>query len=319
MSDSGHIARIRPFRLTLCLGLILLAHVSSVAVAEELIVIGDVKQTYFQSFLAGLSDDADIAKRYGDPVTVDIAGIAALEKRKATSTIVTIGNSAARRIHSLNKSGLIVHALMTEGMLDEFRKENACIECSHAVLLVEQPVERYLVAIKAALPGKSRLGIVYGPQSERHAPQMHMLAQRYGLSLVEKNISEQSELRVALTELLPQVDVLLALPDQMVVNSDTARTLILDTYLHSVALVGYSSSMVKAGALMAIHSTPSQLGKQTASLLLKNKSDASHSGKGYIYPDDFDVSINYQVARVLGISLPDEAVLRQAVMQQGAQ
>lgn len=283
----------------------------------ELVVVGDSEQAYVQAFVAELSAARQITERYGKPLVLGMTAPEVATKIATAKAVVTVGNEAAKRYHPLVEQGVMVHALMTEGYVDRLKAAGECSVRNHAVLLIEQPVTRYLAAIKTALPGRVRLGVIYGPQSARHAKDVRQAAQAYGFVLIEDEIGQQEELTPALTRLLPQIDVLLALPDQVVVNANTARTLILDTYLRGVALVGYSQSMVKAGALLAIHSTPQQLGKQTAELVTQLATAPTNAGEKDIYPTQFEVSINYQVARVLGLDLPDEEVLRQRLVQQG--
>lgn len=318
MPNFGHIVRRRPARLLRWLSAVALGClVVSAPRAAELVVIGDIDQQYFQSFVTEFARTPGIANRYGKPLVADLADADTSGKIASAKVVVTVGNEAARLYHPQGERGVMVHALMTEGHVARLKAAGECGERNHAVLLVEQPVARYLAAIKTALPGRNRLGVLYGPQSLRHQQDVQRLAKELGLTLVELSIGREDELGTALSDVLPRIDVLLALPDQVVVNANTARTLILDTYLRGVALVGYSNSMVKAGALMAIHSTPQQLGQQTATIVTQLTSSAVVAGEKDIYPAHFDVSINYQVARILGVDLPDEAVLRERILSQG--
>ena len=117
----------------------------------------------------------------------------------------------------------------------------------------------------------------------------------------------------ALEKLLGEVQVLLTLPDSTVVNSKTAKTLILNAYLRRIPIVGYSRAFVKAGALLAVHSTPQELGRQAGEVLARALGPQATRLPLTAHPSYYSVSVNYQVARALDIDLPTEDELLKAL------
>jgi ABC-type uncharacterized transport system substrate-binding protein len=121
-------------------------------------------------------------------------------------------------------------------------------------------------------------------------------------------ISDYINIIDALNSSLTNSNVLLALPDASVYNAKTIKSILLTTYRHRVPLIGFSESFVRAGALAAISSSTAQLGKQIAELIIKHYSN-NKINNHYLYPEYFDVVINKDVAKSLGITIPDGSLL----------
>ena len=99
---------------------------------------------------------------------------------------------------------------------------------------------------------------------------------------------------------------MLAVADPAVFNSATVSNVLLASYRAKLGVYGFSPSYVKAGALVAVYSTPAQIGVHTADTvraLLRGSAVPALQ-----YPADFTVSVNEHVARSLGLSL-NETVL----------
>jgi len=120
----------------------------------------------------------------------------------------------------------------------------------------------------------------------------------------------------ALQSLLPESDVLLAIPDPVAVNASTIYGLLLTSYRAQVPVVGFSEGLVKAGALLGLFSTASQQGKQGAEIATRIL-----AGDGGLpapqYPKYFTVRANYSVARSLGLRLEEEAALAATLAPRG--
>ena len=66
----------------------------------------------------------------------------------------------------------------------------------------------------------------------------------------------------ALKQVLEDAEVLLALADAQIYNSNSLQNILLTSFRARVPLVAFSPAYVRAGALMAVHVTPTQLGAQ---------------------------------------------------------
>ncbi|MDO9189477.1 MAG: ABC transporter substrate binding protein, partial [Sulfurimicrobium sp.] len=110
---------------------------------------------------------------------------------------------------------------------------------------------------------------------------------------------------------LADSDVLLAVPDPLVFNKGTVQSLLLTTYRYQDPVIGFSHAYVKAGALASVHTMPEQVGRQAADVILRTLGSRPAWLPPPENPKYFSVSVNYQVARSLGLSIGDETVLLQ--------
>jgi ABC-type uncharacterized transport system substrate-binding protein len=181
---------------------------------------------------------------------------------------------------------------------------------NYSAIFLDQPLARQANLIVAALPGRQRIGVLYSNAQGELAQLTQVLKERK-LGLYEQAVSPALPLHEALQNLLKDSEVLLALPDAEIYNSSTIRNILLATYRSSIPLIGFSSGYVKAGALCAIYSTPEQLAAQAASLIKKfSETQAIPSAQ---YPHEFEVAVNEQVARSLGLRLKSAAGLQDVV------
>ena len=124
-------------------------------------------------------------------------------------------------------------------------------------------------------------------------------------------LSGDGDLFSSLQTLLPNVDALLLFPDPLVVNRSSLQNLMLTTYRQRVPVVGYSQNLVDAGALVAVYSTPQQIGQQVAESIQRMLSARHWELPPPAYPKYFTIKTNSSVARSLDIEVPSEAVLAQ--------
>jgi hypothetical protein len=102
-----------------------------------------------------------------------------------------------------------------------------------------------------------------------------------------------------------QTEVLLALPDGEVYNPENIRNILLSTYRHKQAVIGFSADMVKAGALATTYSEIEDVNAQVAEVA------ASFVATGQLQPPQFPryfrTIVNEGVARSLDVSVDDSA------------
>lgn len=176
---------------------------------------------------------------------------------------------------------------------------------SVSAVYIDQPPGRQLELIRLALPAARNVGILAGADSRSQVSALEKAAKERGFNLVTAEAGRDN-LFAALQSLLPDIDLLLAQPDPAVFNSQTAASILTASYRRHRPLFGFSPAWVKAGALLALYSTPAQIGVRGAELLrpaLQGKPLPPPQ-----WPREFMVSVNRDVARSLGMAL-DEAKL----------
>jgi hypothetical protein len=102
-----------------------------------------------------------------------------------------------------------------------------------------------------------------------------------------------------------QTDVLLALPDSTVYNTDNFRNILLSTYRRKQGVIGFSGDMVRAGALATTYSEIEDINAQVAEAAAGYLAGGELAPPGF--PRYFRTVVNEGVARSLDIAV-DAAV-----------
>lgn len=176
-----------------------------------------------------------------------------------------------------------------------------------SAIFLDQPLARQIRLIAAILPDKRRIGVLFDSFPKDELIQLRQQISRQGLTLHELAINPALPLHDALQEVLQDSEVLLALPDSTVYNSSTLRNILLATYRSGVPLIGFSSGYVKAGALCAVFSTQAQIAVQAA-MAIQQFWETSTLPVAQ-YPQLFEVMVNEQVGRSLGLNIKSPAEL----------
>jgi hypothetical protein len=229
--------------------------------------------------------------------------------------IIAVGTAALKGMQDLyvrdatppSLLAILVPRLAFERMADPVRVRAGSV----SAVILDQPPARQLDLIRLALPDARSVGILVSGQSKAHAPALEAAARERGLQLASA-VVEPGGLYPALQTLLPDIDVLLALPDPLVFNSQTAGNILTAAYRRHVPLIGFSPAYVKAGALLALYSTPAQVGTRGGEML--RQALAGRPLPPPQSPREFTLEVNQNVARSLGLAF-DESRLGEQLRQ----
>jgi hypothetical protein len=174
-----------------------------------------------------------------------------------------------------------------------------------SAVLLDQPLKRQMALLKRALPERRRLGVLLGLQTGDLLPALQREARGAGFSLASQSVAAREEIYPVLKQVLDESDVLLAVPEPDIYNATTLQHILLTTYRGRVPVVAFSAAYVKAGAVLALYSTPAQVMQRAGEMILNWQ-----AGRGLPSPQsprDFSVAINPRVAASLGLSLDTSA------------
>lgn len=177
-----------------------------------------------------------------------------------------------------------------------------------SAIYLNQPWERQLDFLRAALPERRRIGLLYAPDARIDVEGLRQHIVRRGGSLVALPVGSAEKLFPSLESVLDGSDLLLAVPDRAIYNSTNIRNILLVSYRKGVPLIGLSQSYVNAGALCAVFSTAEQIAEQAGATVTSFSRNKRLPGTQY--PADFTIAANQQVARSLGIDLPSAETIR---------
>ncbi len=228
-----------------------------------------------------------------------------------SNLIITLGTRAAKIVADSSINIPTLYTLLPESI---FNKLPNCCSLNRSAIFLNQPLDRQINLIRTALPKHKRLGVIYGPSSRYAEPHIKVLAKQAGLQLESVTVDSRAGVGAALRRLLKRIDVLLALPDPEVYSKKTVFNVLLSSYHNGVPVVGFSKGYVKAGALLALYSTPEQIGRHMAEVVQQYFSSGQQQLPPPQYPEDFSVLINESVAHSFKIRLADEALLRNLVL-----
>lgn len=222
--------------------------------------------------------------------------------------MVALGTDAAMTLARARLKSPVLSALIPRGSFERVLRESGRkVSAQFNALYLDQPMQRQLSLIRLALPDAKRLGILLGPDSGLNSLVLRPLASANGLVLKEGRLDANISFFTTLQSVLENSDVLWALADPMVFNSNNIQNILLATIRFKVPVVAFSPAYVRAGALLALYTTPTQAGVQAAQWVL-GALDNRVLPELPLEPDNFEISGNEQVARVLNLSLDVKAL-----------
>jgi putative ABC transport system substrate-binding protein len=225
---------------------------------------------------------------------------------------VALGSEATNLLLDTSFTAPVLSALVPRRSFERMLQVHGRVASDKlSAIYLDQPLTRHLSLIKQVFPQAKRLGVLWGPDSMLSASHLKAVASASGMSLREARVTGDTGVFAGLNEVLGDSDVFLALADPLVFNGTSIQNILLATFRAGVPMVAFSPAYVRAGALMALYTSPAQAGGQAADLVANVL-----AGKGLpeqaIEPNDFEVGVNQHVARSLGLTL-DGAALRLAL------
>ncbi|MGZ8095501.1 MAG: ABC transporter substrate-binding protein [Methylosarcina sp.] len=166
--------------------------------------------------------------------------------------------------------------------------------------------------IKKFFPEHKKIAIFFNPEENIGTiREARLIAEHQGLDLIPIPVETPKELPYALDQLKSNVEILLAIPDEIAMSSKTAKEVLLASFRNRVPLIGLSDNWVKSGAFYALSWDYDDLGRQCAI-----QSDTLIKGvpiqKVPIeYPRKTTYSINAKIAQHMNIEI-SEALLKNA-------
>jgi len=177
---------------------------------------------------------------------------------------------------------------------------------AYSAVVLDQPLARQLALIRRALPQTQRVGVLAGPLTRPFVHDLKQAARPLGMTVhPSPAIDAVEDIYPALQQTLEATDVILALPDPLIYNPGSLQNILLTTYRARKPLVAYSPAYVRAGAILAVYSTPAQVARSAAEMLRHWQ-----PGRGLPPPQsprEFEVAMNARVTASLGLPVDPAA------------
>lgn len=219
-----------------------------------------------------------------------------------TEIILAVGSRACERMLSLYYPNTHLICTFLPSATFQRLKSKLLPRNSHAAvsaIFIDQPLSRQVRLARLIAPDARVLGSALGENNLdlRHELRRSARSEDFTLSLVE--LAQKDNPVERLTPVIEHSDLFLVIPDSSVFNRAVSKWLLYLSLRHKVPVIGFSASYTNAGATASVHSSPEQIGRQSAewvNRLLQGQAIPSVS-----YPYYFDISVNPIAARTLDI------------------
>ncbi len=232
---------------------------------------------------------------------------------QATLTIA-LGIKATNQAERFQQAGKQLHAMLPYMAHPvPHANENGSI----ADIYIDQPYIRYFDLIQATIPRARRVGLLIHESNLDQIDNLTKTASQQDFTLKTSVITNERDVGEAISYLLNDIDVLLALPDSRIHNSQTISHILTTAYRNSIPVIGFSSAYVKAGATAAVYTSLDDISNQVADTVLEflaNGYVKNHSQQAKY----FSVAFNFEVARSLGLPPISPSEIKHIISEGGS-
>lgn len=176
-------------------------------------------------------------------------------------------------------------------------------------IAVRAPPAPQLSALRSIMPGRQRIGVLYDEdQTGAFVRDAIKAADQQGLKLLPAAVRRQEDVPILLRQLLPKIDVLWIVQDQVVVSEATIPVLLESSQSAKVPIFTFSTTLVQQGALGALVLDPWSVGQQAARLSLARLRDSSAFAGSIEAPEHSQWALNLKSAAGFGLSLSSDII-----------
>lgn len=163
---------------------------------------------------------------------------------------------------------------------------------------------------RAILPGLRRVGLLVAAEDLPRARALRELAAGQRVEVLVRE-AEPGLLARQVGEVAPSADLLLAPADPRLYSRDNLRPVLLAAYRQNRVFIGPTPAWVKAGSLASLYASPETLAADVADAVRAWQQAGRWPAPAPA--SRFDVLTNPQVARSLGLRLPDIPALTRSL------
>jgi ABC-type uncharacterized transport system substrate-binding protein len=296
-------------RLLAVLAMVFVAGGASAAPQGEIIVVLSRDDDAYREVAQAMLTELDRQNRPNLPIRVlslqELPSQYEQMLARAPALWVSVGSQAASDLANRRPAAPILHTLIPRQVWEALPRP---AHSRDSALFLDQPLSRELQLVRIALPGRTRIGAITGPTTRKLGDELRAAARRLRLQIQIETIDRPEALLPALNLIVEESQVLISVADPLVFAPSTIHHILLTTYRHRVPVLGLSRTYVDAGALMAVHSTPDDIGRQLGEIIGRLP-----AGRVVLpapqHPKYYSVSVNPRVASSLGLTLEEEPVL----------
>lgn len=252
----------------------------------------------FKKQLAELQLNATLTERVVSQLNGDNAKLAAEITADKPDLIFTVGGEA---------SELAAQSTTTIPIIATLILKNALFKTANMTgVNLTYPWPTQLQWLKKFFPEQKRIAVLYNPaENTRTAQELKKEAEYAGLELTAITVETPKQLPYALEQLAKDIEVLLAIPDEVAMSPKTAKEVLLASFRNRVPLIGLSDNWVKSGALYALSWDYDDLGRQCGLQAQQLLNGAPVQKVPSETPRKIAYSINSKIAEHMNITVPE--------------
>lgn len=171
--------------------------------------------------------------------------------------------------------------------------------------LYAEPAPAKQVRLGQLLTGRKRVSVFYSDRSD------YLKDQLQDNQLIK---TQKAQIRKALSR-LQHVDAVVAIPDATIWNKQSFKTAALSLYRQNKALIGFSQTLVKAGAVASLYYEDADYLNEFIAMIQQHTDQAPLPKPRY--PTRYQIAINDKVAQSLNIVVPDMKLMLKEIESGG--
>ncbi len=256
----------------------------------------------FQQYLRkqGVSVNYDLYSAEGDPANIPMT-IQRIKNGKP-SLIFTLGSLATEAaLKEITDTRILATMILRS---DAFKNTS-----NGTGVILEFPFDTQFKWLQRFLPRVKTVGVIYNPKENlERIESASKIASKMGLKLDAQKANAPQDLPDALKNLTKNADVFWGMPDNLVLNPQTAKQILLFSFQNRVPFIGLSSSWVKAGALYSLDWDYGDIGAQCGEMALKMSQGASISSMPIMAPRNVNYVLNLITAAQMKVNISEELI-----------
>ncbi len=201
----------------------------------------------------------------------------------------------------------VIYTAVTDPVAAELAKEDGSSVGNTTGTSDKLAIDAQLEMIRKFMPDAKKIGILYTTSETNSVSaiaEYKSLAGNYGFEIVDKGISQQSDIPMAVADLVTKVDCMSNLTDNTVV---AALPTVLDAAnAANVPVFGSEIEQVKKGCVATEGLDYVQLGKQTGAMAARVLNGENASAVPFETISEYSLYINSDALANLNLSVPDE-------------
>ena len=223
--------------------------------------------------------------------------------------VLTIGSAAFKEALIKFKTSPIIASFLPRRIYEELIGSSLIKNNNTTAIFIDQSMQRQLALARLITPTGKTVGTVFGASSINERQRLYDAAKTTGFKIKSVVLNSADNPVSTLQPIIQKTDVFLAIPDQSAFNRASAKWSLFIALRLKKPLIGFSEKYVDAGAPAAIFSSPQQIGKQTAEILISYLKTRILPTPAH--PKYFTVKTNLKSIQTINLQMDDAATLQQ--------